>query len=295
MAHSEKRKAEGDAFENHEAKRSKEKKSWTTPKRQEGGEPYAPARKQIEPGDSGIWATCNKGREGKCVAELKVLFQEYAEKLYPVEDSIAETPSTGVDVDAELKKELEEMRSKPIEQELFLSVRLDTPCVVFFKVTSPIEPTSFVHTICEDAAASTHRKQSRSVKRLTPITLCGKATETGLGEVAQKVLAPHFHQPGVKGKKFAIRTNFRNHSILKRDGVIKQVAKAVGPNHDVDLKAFDLLILVEVYQNICGMSVVPGDFDQLKKYNLAEIFEPTPLAQPTGDSVIVIERSPIIL
>jgi hypothetical protein len=24
----------------------------------------------------GIWATCNKGREAKCVAELKDLFQE---------------------------------------------------------------------------------------------------------------------------------------------------------------------------------------------------------------------------
>jgi tRNA acetyltransferase TAN1 len=73
--------------------------------------------------------------------------------------------------------------------------------VVFFKVNSPIEPVSFVHTICKDAAASTHRKQSRSVKRLTPITLCGKATERGLEEVAKQVLAPHFHHPGVTGKK----------------------------------------------------------------------------------------------
>jgi tRNA acetyltransferase TAN1 len=29
-------------------------------------------------------------------------------------------------------------------------------------------------------------------------------------------------------------------------------------------------------QNICGVSVVGSDFDKLKKYNLAEIFEPTP-------------------
>jgi hypothetical protein len=48
--------------------------------------------------------------------------------------------------------------------------------------------------------------------------------------------------------QFAIRTNFRNHTILNRDGVIKQVAAAVGPDHQVDLKAFDLLILVEVFQ-----------------------------------------------
>jgi tRNA acetyltransferase TAN1 len=84
------------------------------------------------------------------------------------------------------------------------------------------------------------------------------------------------------------------------------VAAIVGPDHTVDLKSYDLLILVEIYkvrprsasigtcgisfvsrmtrantidlhvQNICGVSVVGSDFDKLKKYNLAEIFEPTP-------------------
>jgi hypothetical protein len=72
--------------------------------------------------------------------------------------------------------------------------------VVFFKVKPPVEPVAFVHTIYKDAAASAHRKQSRYVKRLTPITLVGKATESGLEEVAQQVLRTHFHE-GVKGKK----------------------------------------------------------------------------------------------
>lgn len=48
--------------------------------------------------------------------------------------------------------------------------------------------------------------------------------------------------------KFAIRTTIRNHSTLKRDGVIKQVADAVGPSHTVDLKNYDALILVEIYK-----------------------------------------------
>ncbi len=29
-------------------------------------------------------------------------------------------------------------------------------------------------------------------------------------------------------------------------------------------------------QNICGMSVVSGDYDSLRKYNVAEIWHPTP-------------------
>ena len=39
------------------------------------------------------------------------------------------------------------------------------------------------------------------MKRLTPITAIDKATDRGLDEVAQQVLAPHFHGPDRAGKK----------------------------------------------------------------------------------------------
>jgi tRNA acetyltransferase TAN1 len=48
--------------------------------------------------------------------------------------------------------------------------------------------------------------------------------------------------------QFAIRPTLRNHNILSRDSIIKQVASIVGPGHTVDLKNYDLLIIVEVYQ-----------------------------------------------
>ena len=66
---------------------------------------------------------------------------------------------------------------------------------------------------------------------------------------------------------------------MKRDDVIKQVAQTVGPNHSVDLKNYDCLILVDIYRNILGMSVVSGDFEELKRFNLAEIYDPTPRPQ----------------
>ncbi|KAL8831410.1 MAG: hypothetical protein Q9191_000889 [Dirinaria sp. TL-2023a] len=63
---------------------------------------------------------------------------------------------------------------------------------------------------------------------------------------------------------------------MKRDDVIKQVATAVGPQHSVDLKEYDLLILLDIYKNVLGMSVVGSDFEKLKRFNLAEIYDPTP-------------------
>lgn len=101
-------------------------------------------------------------------------------------------------------------------------------------------------------------------------------------------------------RQFAIRPTLRNHTTLSRNTIIKQVAAAVGPGHKVDLNNYELLITVEVYQvrilyredrkhpdmtvryrantpkNICGMSVVDNSFERLKRFNLAEIFEPTP-------------------
>jgi hypothetical protein len=48
--------------------------------------------------------------------------------------------------------------------------------------------------------------------------------------------------------QFAIRVNSRNHNVLKRDDIIRRVASVVGPGHKVDLKNYDLLILIELYK-----------------------------------------------
>jgi tRNA acetyltransferase TAN1 len=40
----------------------------------------------------------------------------------------------------------------------------------------------------------------------------------------------------------------RNHNTMKRDAIIKMIAGLVGQPHRVDLKNYDLLITVEIYQ-----------------------------------------------
>jgi hypothetical protein len=73
--------------------------------------------------------------------------------------------------------------------------------VLFFKTRQPIEPVAFVQKICQDAAVGVEQKRCRFVKRLTPITAIEKATEKGLDDVAQRVLASHFHGSDQQGKK----------------------------------------------------------------------------------------------
>ncbi|KAL8931720.1 MAG: hypothetical protein Q9211_006773 [Gyalolechia sp. 1 TL-2023] len=251
----------------------KAKKQWQVPKKNLS----VPT---INPGDAGIWATCDMHKEGLCTVELKNFFNQYADLIYG--DAIThgttvqeQNLDVGDDIEAEINKEVQGMQSSK-QEALFVPVKIDVQCVLFFKTREPVEPVSFVQRICETASDDKATKRTRFVKRLTPMTRMGKATEKGLEEIAKAVLGPVFHGGGTSALKFAIRPTIRNHHTMKRDDIIKQVAEKVGKPHTVDLKHYDRLILVDVYRNILGMSVVGGDFEKLKRYNLAEIYEPMP-------------------
>lgn len=71
--------------------------------------------------------------------------------------------------------------------------------------------------------------------------------------------------------KFAIRPSIRM-SDMKRDEVIKAVAAEVGPGHRVDLRNYDKLILLEIYKNTCGMSVVT-DYTKFRGFNISELHD----------------------
>jgi len=158
--------------------------------------------KVIQPGDSGIWATCNKGREGKCVGELRDLFTDYAERLYGGDagDDEANAANGTVDIESEINAEVAGIR-KPASVQLFTPVRLDVQCVVFFKTVAPVEPVSFVRAICEDAVSKSAIKRTRFAKRLSPMTMMGRASTEGLEKVAIEVLAPHFHREPFVARK----------------------------------------------------------------------------------------------
>lgn len=115
-------------------------------------------------------------------------------------------------IESEIQDEVAEM-NHPTSVQLFTPIRLDVQCgqcstyhyyfrhgitdenvVVFFKTVAPVEPIAYVKKICEDAAQNRERKRTRFVKRLSPMTFMGRASEEGLEKVAKEVLPPHFHQ-----------------------------------------------------------------------------------------------------
>ena len=53
-------------------------------------------------------------------------------------------------------------------------------------------------------------QKTRHVKRLTPMTRMGKATDKSLEEVAKAVLAPVFHRDGIPAQKVRCRPTRSN-------------------------------------------------------------------------------------
>ncbi|KAK2773710.1 hypothetical protein FQN52_004517 [Onygenales sp. PD_12] len=233
-------------------------------------------RQVIERGDAGMFVSSNRGKERNCVSEMMdLLYQDLESQNPPDERKDEDSASDNDDIEAQIKKEVEGMKPQKKSNKLFQAVKLDIPCLSFIRIDKALDPVQIAHRLCVEARANPDKKRSRWIQRMTPITLTQKVLGGGLEELSREVLKPHFHSGGPP-KKYAIRPSVRNNSEWNRDSVIKLVAGIVGPEHPVDLKNFDALILVDVVQNICGMSVVGRDYEELKRYNLSEIYEPTP-------------------
>ncbi|KAI0157058.1 hypothetical protein GGR52DRAFT_577060 [Hypoxylon sp. FL1284] len=244
--------------------------------------------KGLEIGDMGIWTTCVKGKERQALAELDDLCKEYGEKLFgiPQEGPAAGDDEEGEgddDIESSIQKEVESMKptANP-KTAIFQPIRLELDCLLFMKTKPPVDPVRLVQEICRDAKKTTDRQQRRSrfINRFTPVTLSAKANEAGVEEVARKILGEHFQLGGDEGEaadesgacSYAIRPTFRAHNTLKRDDVIKKVASLIAPRHKVNLTSPDKVVLIDIFQTHCGMSVVDGEWESLKRYNLHEIY-----------------------
>ncbi|EXJ88936.1 hypothetical protein A1O3_02000 [Capronia epimyces CBS 606.96] len=260
----------------------------------------------IHNGDVGIFVTCDKGQEKKCLLELGDLLGEYIpDEQQPEQQGNGNGGSSEVDqdndIEADILAELDALRPKPTtgftSQKLSL-ITLDIPCVSFvrFPAAKPaeagVDPVAVVRNMCLSASQKdSSGPRSRYIKRLTPVSLIRKTLNSGLESLCDQILPPHFllepdnagtqSEPAARGTqanvpvKFAIRPTIRNNNKLDRDLVIRTVADKISAlgqgKHTVDLKGYDKVVLVDVYRNVVGMSVVGSDFETLKRFNLSEI------------------------
>lgn len=261
----------------------------------------------LDPGTSGIYASCTRRKELLAAQELGQLLEEKMEQYY--KDEIEELNSVSKDGDTEQTKDHEDSDIKEKDENLSIEeqlkrelasikkpqqsktkeekkknilqlIDLNCECMIFFKTRRPIVPEKFVKRIIEDLSNPTDKlKRTRYIQRLTPITNSCSASMEQMIKLANEVLAPHFHDPnGRHDYRFSIELTRRNFNTIERNDIINQIVALVCQNgkyqHEVDLKNYEKLVIVECFKNNIGMSVVDGDYlKKYKKYNIQSIFE----------------------
>ncbi|KAM0551960.1 hypothetical protein ACHAPJ_008068 [Fusarium lateritium] len=275
---------------------------WQTPHQKARKTEQMELGRTLEVNDAGIWVTYARGMKGKAIREFKTLCDEYGESLFgvkpPKEDGEDEEDDGVEDIEASIEKELASMKQqKPKTKQTFTAIGTGLDCLFFMKTVNPIEPLKLVTKASQDAKDCPDPKQRKTkyINRLTPIFDTDKATDKGIERVARSVLGSHFELKSESGGDgaaeptpskeegegegsasctYAIRYNIRNHTTFKSSEVIKKIADLVSPKHKVNLTSPDKVVLVEIFQTFCGVSVVDGkESEELKRYNLNELYK----------------------
>lgn len=235
----------------------------------------------LDPGTSGLYATCTRRKERQAIQELSAVLEEKIEELY-VEQlngvNSEKSDEEGLSVEDEIAKELKELKEKKEDQDkkqLLKPIDLGCECVVFFKTRKPVVPTYLVKKVIEDFSdPKSKEKRTRYIQKLTPITSSCNATKEQFQKLIDQIIEPIFGTD--KTYKFAVEVTRRNFNTMERMDIINQVVGSVMKMgaHKVDLKNFDKVVMVECYKNNIGMSVLDGDYSETyKKYNVQQLYE----------------------
>ncbi|KAK8142489.1 hypothetical protein G3M48_008692 [Beauveria asiatica] len=280
---------------------------WKTPQQKAKMAGRVEMGSSLDVGDEGIWVTYARGMNTRAFKEFSELCDEYGESMYGIAKSFDEHENVNqedeeLDIEASIEKELAAMRApreKSAKKNVFRPINAGIECVFFMKTLKPVEPDALVRKMCEDArkCLDPRERKCRYINRLTPVFDTDKATDKGIERVARQVLASYFElipetessateeaarkdAPAPKttnsaGEPFtyAIRHNIRNHNTFKSDEVIKKIAGLVDTKHKVNLSNADKVILVEIFQLFCSVSVVDGpQWEEFKRYNLNSLY-----------------------
>ncbi|KAH6577500.1 hypothetical protein BASA60_003981 [Batrachochytrium salamandrivorans] len=231
----------------------------------------------VEPGMSGILFSCHRGKEKQSTSEIRKLFTQYAEVLYPEHGKNA-VPAVGNDDadDEPVVKSIEDEFSKEImdlkdhqKTYMFHWEKTSVECLVFMRTTGPVKPVQFVTHVLNDMLVN-NLKRTRFTSRIVPLTDTCFANITDMTELAKRITAPYFPTDESESVRYAIIPKSRNNDKIKRDLMIQVVGDLIPSHHKVDLETPQVCIIVEVFKSICGMSVT-SDYYRLKRFNIENL------------------------
>lgn len=241
----------------------------------------------VEPGTKGFLVSCFRGREAACVSECYQLLDQYYDKFYG--SSCAEGNPKKRDfsvlIEDELEAELAEMRKK--KDKTFLSLPMgDLQCLAYLRLggkTAQVKPSVFAVQMFESLLQEGKAK-ARYSQRIIPIDYSCYANLTDFSKLAKVCIEEHFPvvSPSGNATTYCLAIESRFNNSISKEEIIQAFTQMVPSAYKVQFKVPDLTVVVQVFKNIVGFSVVPK-YDALKRFNVQQCVrssESAPLLLP---------------
>ena len=267
----------------------------TKRRRVEGGEHQRHRARLVSvletPDASGVFMSCARGKERKAALDLVDVLNEvrraltqHAHALYGDEHThgTAHTPQPD-DIEAQIRGELAALRA-PRRSARITPLETDTECLGFVQCTPPVDAARLVTRYLEDVL-HTGESRSRYVQRLAPVSALCRAEVDAIRTAATRVLPRFFpaDRPRTVRRtltQYRIEPRIRSHTSLSRDVLIPLVASCIPGEgmHRADLARPEVVVLVEVLKNVCGIGAVDA-YERLGNLNVQTV------AQRAGQDV----------
>lgn len=202
-------------------------------------------------GQGGVFITCRMGKERQCLAEVMNIFQLLSDEIWPTETK----DESGLDIEESIGRELERLRLPPKDQR-FQNIQTNTPCLVYVQCALPLDPVKLVLSYLRQVAES-QTCQTRFVERFAPISCSCFASFEDLRRLTESYLPNAFRELAPEPLKYKVEIKLRNHNLIDRMEAIELVVKYVPSQHSIDLEHPDVVVLVEIFKNLCGLSLLP--------------------------------------
>lgn len=252
------------------SKRSYEAHRGRVSKRRRSGTHQRHTHKLVQvldtPHCTGVFMSCARGKERKAATELVELMEEHAQRMYA--DHVPQEASCA-DIELQIEKELADLR-QPTKPSRISSLDTDTECLCFIQCLPPVDSYTLLKQVLQ-TMEETGASRSRYVQRLVPVRVLCRTDTDSIRTAAKAALAPAFSdQP----RTYRVEPRIRSHTSLSRDVLIPLVASCVPTNaaHRVDLAHPDVIIVVEVLRNVCGIGTL-DEYERFGKWNVQTLVE----------------------
>ncbi|TMW69655.1 hypothetical protein Poli38472_001811 [Pythium oligandrum] len=281
-----------------EASGDKRKKQWKAGGQDNKRHKGALADASTAKGSRGILVTCDRTKERQAVRDALNILNETADKYFPKEagegdaeaeneDEEEEDSTAATSVQKMLQDEIAALKADAKKRVTGRFTALDTGVkgVLLIQIKDPaLSAVALVGKILEDVDES-KEFSSRFINRMIPLEAVGHSSTEDITKVAdpmiQEFIAAYKADEATKDTpiEYSVEIKRRNCSRVESREVIDLLAGLVGKDHKVNLTTPNVVLLIEIFRNTFGLSIVTN-FHKYRKYNVRSIIEPPVSTKP---------------